>query len=180
MRALICLALLIGSCGAAQAEPPLFVAFKRICLAGDGSHDAMRNALRAEGGTLIHPLRTINPKYHVTEENWTVPVQGRVVDVSFSTAIMTWQDARKSQDSCSVREAGDQKGAAAIMAWAGVPDSAPRDPIRIFEFKQAGGAHVTLSPGGLWSETGEVFVLIVDNGSKTAAATLHRDRAIAP
>ncbi len=155
-----------GVANALAADPPLFAAFKQFCADTQAKPDAVKSAALAASSKSVGSVAT-NKKAQAsaTGNSWSMVFQGHHLTVASGTLHAPAADKMPPTDSvtCAVTDSdGDNAGAAAIGAWAGVAASAEVTGIfGTYVYQEKNGAHVPVKtpeaavkdPEGLWNLT---------------------------
>jgi hypothetical protein len=156
----------IGVANAFAADPPLFAAFKQFCADTQAKPDAVKSAALAASSKSVGSVAT-NKKAQAsaTGNSWSIVFQGHHLTVTSGTLHAPAAGKMPTTDSvtCAVTDSdGDDAGASAIDAWAGVSASAEVKGIfGTYVYQEKNGTRVPVKapetavkdPEGLWNLT---------------------------
>jgi len=156
----------IGATEALAADPPLLAAFKQFCVNTQANPDAVKNAALVFSGKKVATAAT-NKKAPVSAagNTWSFVFQGHHLMVTSGTLHAPAAGKMPATDSvtCAITDSdGDNAGASAIGAWAGVPASAEVSSIfGTYTYQDKNGTHAPVKaaetavkePEGLWNLT---------------------------
>ena len=156
----------IGVTNAFAADTPLFSAFKQFCADTQAKPDAVKSAVLAASSKAVGSAAT-NRKApaSATGKSWSLVFQGHHLTVTAGTLHAPTAGAMPPTDSvtCAITDSdGDNAGASAIGAWAGVPASAEVSGIfGTYTYQDKNGTRAPVKapetavkdPEGLWNLT---------------------------
>lgn len=135
------LVILVAASPARAAEPPLFVAFKSLCVDTGAAPEAVGAAVTAAGGKMGHPPASTDLPIQMTAFFWKVSIGGHDLMVSAIKAHDPFPNGGDSVE-CDVQSYQNEDGGLAkIREWVGVPaerTGADDSSIQRFSFQQHG------------------------------------------
>ena len=156
----------MGVADAFAADAPLFAAFKQFCADTQAKPDAVKAAALAASSKAVGTVAT-NKKApaSATGKSWGLVFQGHHLTVTSGTLHTPAAGNMPPTNSvtCAITDSdGDNAGASAIGAWAGVPASVEVSGIfGTYVYQEKNGKHVAVKapetaakdPQGLWNLT---------------------------
>ena len=174
------LAYCLGLADVVAADPPLFAAFKQFCAQTQAKPDAVKAAAIAASSKAVGSVATNkNAQASASGNSWSFVFQGHHLTVTSGTLHTPAAANMPAADSvtCAITDSdGDNAGASAIGAWAGVPATAELNGIfGTYVFQEKSGKRVAVKapeaavkePEGLWNLT------LSQVGKVTAANLAH-------
>lgn len=156
----------IGIANASAADPPLFAAFKQFCADTQAKPDAVKSAALAASSEGVGSVATSRKApAAATGKSWSLVFHGHHLTVTSGTLHTPAAGKIPPTDSitCTITDSdGDNAGASAIGAWAGVPASAEVKGIfGTYTYQEKNGARAPVKepetalkdPEGLWNLT---------------------------
>jgi hypothetical protein len=149
VRAALAALVVLGAVGPTRAaEPPLFAAFKSLCVDTGAVPEAVGAAVKAAGGKASRPPTSTDRPIRMTAFFWNVSIGGHDLMVS---AIKAHDPSPQGGNSveCAIQSYQNEDGGLAkIRGWVGVPadrDGADGSSIQYFSFQQVGDKRTALS-----------------------------------